>query len=356
MASCSNDRDDLQAQLAPGSSGTTLHGDLDSLYITVESPCHKEMQFSKNEDTLLTLAIPNKLLFTWHKEKIPATTFSALVNTKIRGRIIRLKCCQRINERLRSQAARISSQYQKGAYRQRKQVLEQMYHLHILEGECDHFDDIEHEEQRLQNTIAQKDDEIEQILEDMAGTIVEYDEQRERGLVDITNFANRGKSVEDVSPRQARRKVKTFTNFAQQALWFAESFGLVPDYVQVHKAVSGSPLKISMTDDTPCPPSPPPTEDDYSKVQQMLYIVDRFALSDDAYHELSIASNLPPLYRLKQARTALNSSLTLNRFNGPYPGAFRSFMESLKNEISKEVRVNSSEFYYVLPFDRNQEV
>ena len=321
MASCSSDREDLQVQLESSSSGTTSHDDLELLYITVESPCHKDMQFSKDEDTLLTLAIPNKLLLTWHKKRTPTTTFTSLVNTKIKGRIVRLKSCRRINEHLRSQAARIAGQYHRGAYRQRKLVLEQMYHLHVLEGECDHFDDIEHEEQQLHKTIAQKNREIDQLLEDMASTIVDYEEQHEKGLADVTNYANKGKSVEEVSPRQARRKVKTFTNFAQQALWFAESFGLVPDYVQVHKAVSGSPLKISFTDDTLSSPSP--SEDDYSKVQQMLYIVDRFAVSDDAYHELSIVSNLPPLYRLKQARTTLNSSLTLNRFDGPYPGAFR---------------------------------
>ena len=131
--------------------------------------------------------------------------------------------------------------------------------------------------------------------------------------------------------------MNTFTSFTQQALWFAESCGLVPDYVQVHKGVSGSPVKISLTDHTP--PSRLPSEDDYDKIQQMLYIVDRFAVSDDAYHEFSVASNLPPLHRLKQARASLNSSLTLSRFDGPYPGAFRPFLECLINEISKEVRI-----------------
>ena len=72
----------------------------------------------------------------------------------------------------------------------------------------------------------------------------------EMGLADVTNFVNRGKSIEEVSPLQARRKVKKFTNFAQKALWFAESFGLVPDCIQAHKAVSGSPVKIYLTDDT----------------------------------------------------------------------------------------------------------
>ena len=128
----------------------------------------------------------------------------------------------------------------------------------------------------------------------MAGTVVEYEQQIEceKGLADVTNFVNRGKSIEEVSPRQVRRKVKKFTNFAHQALWFAESFGLVPDYIQAHKTVSGSPVKISLTYDIP--PSPSPNEDNYSKVQQMLYIVDRFAVSDDDYHELSVASSLPP--------------------------------------------------------------
>ena len=84
----------------------------------------------------------------------------------------------------------------------------------------------------------------------------------------------------------------------------------------------------------------------------MLYIVDWFAVSYDAYHDLSVASNLPPLQRLKQACAALNSSLTLNRFEGTYPRAFRPFLESLKNETSKEARIPSSYCFDVQLFSQ----
>ena len=113
------------------------------------------MQFSKEEDTLFTLAIPNKLLYTWHKGKNPTTSFAALVNSKIRGRMTRLKCCPRINERLRSQSARIASQYCKGTYQQCQKVLQHKYNFHMFEGECDHFDDIEHEQ--LQKNVTHRD-------------------------------------------------------------------------------------------------------------------------------------------------------------------------------------------------------
>ena len=40
---------------------------------------------------------------------------------------------------------------------------------------------------------------------------------------------NKGKQIDEVSPRQARRKVAHVTILSKQALWFAHSFGLVPE-------------------------------------------------------------------------------------------------------------------------------
>ena len=95
----------------------------------------------------------------------------------------------------------------------------------------------------------------------------------------------------------------------------------------------------------------PPDEMDFNKVLQMLYVVDRFAVSDDAYHELSVVSDLPPhvLYLLKNTRTSLNSSLDLQCYDGPYQGAYRPFVETLKNKISKVVSTNSCNNYLHVP-------
>ena len=159
-------------------------------------------------------------------------------------------------------------------------------------------------------------------------------------LRDTTNIcSNSGKTIEEVSPRQARRKMKDITTFSKQALWFTESFGLVPDYVQMHKAQSGSPVKVTLCENYPTPSPSAPSENDYAKVRQILYILDRFAVSDEAYHELSVSSSLPSIHRLKEARSSLNASLDLKRLQGDNPGAYRPLVDALKQEISRIVRI-----------------
>lgn len=141
--------------------------------------------------------------------------------------------------------------------------------------------------------------------------------------------------------RQARRKILTFITFTKKALWFAESFGLIPETLQLRIAVSGSPVKIPVND--PLPPAsyssnPASKGTDYEKILQVLYIVDRFCVSDEAYHELSsISKDLPPLYRVKRARLSLNSTLELQRFSGPLPGAYRPLRDALTREIQNVV-------------------
>ena len=78
----------------------------------------------------------------------------------------------------------------------------------------------------LGDGLAQKDEEITEILQEMAVLVAKEDTT----LRDTTNIcSNSDKTIEEVSPRQARRKMKNITTFSKQALWFAESFGLVPD-------------------------------------------------------------------------------------------------------------------------------
>lgn len=131
-------------------------------------------------------------------------------------------------------------------------------------------------------------------------------------LTDITNIqSNSGKTIEEVSPRQALRMIHEVTTFSKQALWFAESFGLIPDYVQMHKAQSALPIKITIHDESPSPSPSMPSESDYANICQVLYVLDQFAVSDEAYHELSVTSSLPLLHHLKEAHSNLNASLDL---------------------------------------------
>ncbi len=138
---------------------------------------------------------------------------------------------------------------------------------------------------------------------------------------------NHGRMYEDVSPRHARRKLNAFTKQAQDALWFSGTFGLVPECLQVRKAKLGSPIKVPLGPQTTAASNGTQlklSEDDQTKVLQTLYIVDQFAVSDEAYHELrKLSCDLPPLYQLKKKRAAI---LQIERI--PTMGAHRPFRET----------------------------
>ena len=327
MASCSS---------SDGSSSTPQVPESDLFYVSIASGGGIMQLDDDNHEIVLTLEIPNQLLYNWHRSCIPPTAYSDYVNAKIRGRVVKVKSCDRINERIRTQAAKIASRCQKLSGRKRSDLLQQSCKMSVLDGECESTDDVEYRVRQLEDGLAQKDQEIAEILQEMAVLVADED----MTLRDTTNIrSNSGKTIEEVSSRQARRKMNDVTVFSKQALWFGESFDLIPDYVQMHKAKSGSPVKITIGDDPPSPSPLAPSENDYAKVRQILYILDRFAVSDEAYHELSVTSSLPPLHQLKEARSTLNASLDLKRLQGDNPGAYRPLVDALRQEITRIVHI-----------------
>ena len=61
---------------------------------------------------------------------------------------------------------------------------------------------------------------------------------------------NTGKKIDELSPRHARRKLAIFKNLSMQALWFGESFGLVPESLQVWKQKSGVTIVVPLCEGT----------------------------------------------------------------------------------------------------------
>ena len=177
--------------------------------------------------------------------------------------------------------------------------------------------------------IKENDEEMYSLLKEMAEII--QSEQKEDTHTQLEQ-CNKGKMIHEVSQRQARRKLNQCKTLTQQALRFCESFGLVPEFVQLKRIDNDSPVVIRLTSDQESASSSHqnPTETDYHRVHQALYISDRFAVSDEAYHELSSVSNLPPLHKVKASRLALNTSLDIRRIEGPIPGAYRPFQRHLK--------------------------
>lgn len=189
-------------------------------------------------------------------------------------------------------------------------------------------------------------DETNKLLEDMAADILTFSDELElqsarlEELRDQQNPTNKGKKIEDVSSRQARRKVAQVTTLSKQALWFAHSFGLEPESVQFRKVASQSLLTVQLDDHSESGTSQPPSQVDLDRVHQVLYLLDKFAVSDEVYHELTmLCSDLPASHRVKAARNNLNEQLEFERLPPPYPGAYRCFETMLVDEISKAVSI-----------------
>ena len=71
------------------------------------------------------------------------------------------------------------------------------------------------------------------------------------------------------------------------------------------------------------------------KVEQILYLLDKFCVSDEFYHELSMIENgLPRSYLIKQSRSDLDKLCHVTPTPGPYEGAQVSFESLLVQQIS----------------------
>ena len=117
--------------------------------------------------------------------------------------------------------------------------------------------------------------------------------------------------------------------------------------MQFRKVSSESSLKVSLEASPNNESLPTKTQEDFDHVHQVLYLLDKFAVSDEVYHELQmLSSNLPPTHRVKQARKALNGSVTFERLPPPFPGAYRSFEATLIEQLSKAVRMITRQYMY----------
>ena len=81
------------------------------------------------------------------------------------------------------------------------------------------------------------------------------------------------------------------------------------------------------------------TEENKDKVKNVVYIMDKFCVSDVAYHELSMTDQegLPRSYLIKQCRHDLNKVYSISRTPGEWPGAQLNFKNELSHQLSKQV-------------------
>ena len=132
----------------------------------------------------------------------------------------------------------------------------------------------------------------------------------------------------------SKNKGRLLNNFAEKsrnALWFAESFGLIPKAIKC-ESESGKNVQVNLEKEYSNI-----EHEDKRKLRELIFILDKFCISDAAYHELASSHiELPRKNHIVQERAELDSMFQIERCPGNIPGVY----VSVTNEIASFIRNN----------------
>ena len=186
---------------------------------------------------------------------------------------------------------------------------------------CEKCADLEKEKESLLKEIAAATERKETEISSLNGELCEHI-QRIEELTEATS-PNYGKTITQLGERQRWRRIKELKDRADLALWFPESHGLQFTCLKVKESNSGRAHTFEYETERV-------SQEDEENLEQLLFLLDKFCVSDDMYHELTILYNdLPWSYLIKQKRSDLNKLSHIEKVPGNYPGAQISFVDTL---------------------------
>ena len=175
-------------------------------------------------------------------------------------------------------------------------------------------------------------------------------------------FANTGGKILEVKGRQQRRKLRELKTSVEKSLWFAKTLGLKLDSA-CFKDDNGENYKLDYSSKENPKSFKDLPDEEQEKVKCVLFLTDKFCISDSAYHELTMTTggdNLPRSYLIKQSKENLNQLCHRTRTPGSADGAQLSFQEELTNRIklqlvSQSIFVFFSLFYNITNNSKNED-
>ena len=202
---------------------------------------------------------------------------------------------RRIEDNLAKRAGSLQSRYSAASGENRNKVRRGHYTIAICAGESENCGDLISEMESLEMQVT----DIEEVMrsnEQEVAVLQQAIEQlvQEREAENREVMANCGRPVDEVSDRHKRRKLSKFKESATKALWFAETFGLEVESITTKTISAGNEVVIPLASQQGnCPSmasssSTAPTDRNcHSNVMQTLYLLERFGVSDEFYHELT---------------------------------------------------------------------
>lgn len=327
------------------------------LQLTTALPLHYALKESASlHEFLFCLEIPFPLLNYWRsllQGKPTQVSYIDLLNATIVDGFFMIKreCC-RIEELLRKKASSVKNAYNKAQGRKKKNMDNEVYKISIRRGEVESvsklkaeinecnieleewekkYENLSEAKEKLYNDMIEEIDCLEREIEDLESVNKELSQYIQTLTENKTPI---GKKIHEVQKQQKGRKLCQLKNRAQCALWFCESYGLELKEIKL-KSMDGSNHTLNYGTPTSGGYAKL-SEDEKNKVEQLLFLLDKFCIGDEIYHELSmITDGLPRSYLIKQARTDLNKTYHIERTPGHCPGSMLNFNSTLRTHISE---------------------
>ena len=319
-------------------------------------------QQRESKESFCWIEIPISLLLCWetiHQHCSEFESYITLFNQFIPGAGFAVRRdCKRVEERLRSKCYATLRKFRSLSGRKKQEfACEQSFKINLFVEEVLSLDDMYENYSRCVSENNQLEKDIKTLYEEMEEELKKC-ETREEKLLDENkrleqyvkklerysgNFSEKNtRDISKASPTTKWRYLKELKTRAQKALWFMQQFGLNVINLQLQQN-DGVCQNINLNESqstTSAATASCLSEDGKSEIEKVLFLMDKFGVSEDFYHELTMTfSDLPRSYLVKKTKHELNKQCHLTKTPGEAPGVQCSFKELLKEHISALVSV-----------------
>lgn len=315
---------------------------------------YAKQQIAQEYDFICCVQIPWPLLIQWcDLDKVTSgedVNFIDLLNaTVVDGWFCLKRSNTRLNELIRKKAQTVRAMHKRTAGRKRKELDTKVYSLCVRRGELESIQALKSETMRINKELDEwrksytdLENEKKKLYEEMRQEITKLEDnvtnlsEVNKELLDYIEALETeeaaqtctGKKFLQVGPKQRGRKLWPKIQFA---LWFSESFGLKLSQVKLSDDKGGTHLLTWENESFETL-----QEEDNNKLEQILFLLDKFCVGDEVYHERTIhTDDLPKSYLIKQLRSNLNKTYHIERTQGKFPGAAINFTTTLKQHIKQ---------------------
>lgn len=322
-----------------------------------------EHQESIGNPVLWWLEVPYAMLRSWSG----ADSFIKKLNAAMPDILLPVKANnRRIEESLRVKVTMVAREYkikQRAGGRTAKKFDEKSFKMSVLSSEVTRlvdlrannealvsewrkrYEDLEEEKERLYCEMMEEVRESKQKTEEVQKENVHL-HQRVKAYVTEKGLSCRGSKIAEIKTKSGKeKKIKSVRKRAQQALHFLNLFGLTLETLKVKDENGtnynlGSSSQSNNNDGNSNSGYNGLSEGDKGKVEQILFLLDKFGVGDEFYHEVTMTKQgeeLPRSYLVKQLRSSLNTSCHISRTPGPAYGAQYSFEDFLVSRVACQV-------------------